>query len=290
MTADHRFDQLNKALVQNPSRRGVLRAAVALATGLLLGGATAAAAKPKPKAKPKRCAKALCARHFRSETQRRRCEEKCGRCRVRAKFCVAGPDLAHPDADRHATCCKAGQKCCQATFRCCHGADQCCPAAHVKAGKAPCCAGSCCLEDPSGCCPTAHRCCPGLGCVAGDTCPEDVPEDACPEGRPRCNGQCCPRLQSGQPLRCFGGTTCCPDDYVEPFWCPGQAPNSSVVCEPDTSRVCCDGHYYITGTTDPTTWVCCGRGPTGQVGRVNYVCPAGLERYPPLATRPYGGG
>jgi hypothetical protein len=298
MNTDHWFDRLNKAFVGELDRRHLLRVAGVLSALPLIGvPATPVSAAEKPG----RCAKAkaLCARHFKSKLQRQRCEEKCGRCRVRAKFCVAGPDLAHPDVKKHATCCHASQKCCQNTLKCCPEAAECCPASHVKARKFPCCGAGkkCCLDAADGCCLSSEYCCPGVGCVADRQACDcatggECPEAPCPDGQPRCNGVCCTLHPTGRRTRCFGGTTCCQEDYVEPFWCPGTTPNPTLICVPDASIVCCDGYSYNVGTIDPTIYVCCGRGSnaSGRIQLASIGCGPQLEQYPPLATHTYRQG
>lgn len=327
MTADHWFDRLNKALVRRGPRRHFVRAAVAAVIPSLVFGAGhgAEAAKNQkerqqsvqPTAKPRKsCSKGACRRQWpRSKQDRRSCEATCKRCkRTRTKLCFLEGNPKNPA--KVADCCPKGEPCCgdqccppwptdegPILSKCCFG-KKCCPITWECCDDGKCCrpGGGCltdigrvCLSIEDTCCPDdgdtgwcgAHeRCCPGVGCVAGDSCPEDD----CPAGRPRCNGQCCHSLPSGRPTRCFGGTQCCPDDYVEPFWCPGENPDPAVVCIPDASHVCCDGHHSIVGTTDPTTYVCCGRGSYGYVRLARIGCHPLDESYPPLATRTYREG
>jgi hypothetical protein len=258
MDHDHWLDRLNKALVSEASRRGVVRLAAALSGWRLFGGATGIGVSA---AKKKRCAEDLCARYYKSKRGRKKCEEKCGRCRVRAKFCIKGPDLAHPNADLHATCCKDGFKCCQDTLKCCKEPSECCPASHVAAGKLPCCGNGkkCCLESESGCCAT------------GDPGPSD-----CLDGRPRCNGRCCDTGWS-----CFGSggnEQCCTSDKI-PAPCTFADPN--LVCVYEENFVCCDGNGHA--RNPPEDYWCCGRGPHATSFLATDAVRNRPDCYPPIS-------
>ena len=131
MKTDHWFDRLHRVVLSHAPRREVVRVAGALLAGGLVGRRETGGAG----AAQERCSRSLCRRHFETKKDRDFCEIKCGRCRIREKFCIIGSGRA--------TCCHEDEKCCQ------NGKD-CCPEDFV-----------CCLADNVvACCPNGQECCP----------------------------------------------------------------------------------------------------------------------------------
>jgi hypothetical protein len=207
MDGEHWFDAFNTAVIHTSPRRSILRAAVALSASSILGmGAGSGAAKKKRrnakkrKKKSARCGHAECAAHF-TGNDLDYCQVKCGRCRIREKFCVIESHSHGDHRDWHATCCYADEKCCGT--ECCGPDETCCD---TKDGK-QCVRGSvtCCPSDSTlGYCLPGETCCPGIGCVTG-SCGQ-----SCPDGLQYCDGscrECCPRCPVN--FECIDGTCQC---------------------------------------------------------------------------------
>jgi hypothetical protein len=185
MADDHWFDTLHRVLIERASRRKIVRSAVAFAVGLLFGeGQDAATAKKKRRKKGKkkiaRCGHTECGAYFTGHDLDY-CQVKCGRCRIREKFCVIEGHGEEDHPGWHATCCHETQQCCG--YECCGPNDTCC---ETKDGR-ECIRGrvECCVSDSTlGYCVADETCCPGIGCVTG-TC-----ENPCPTGLRDCGGVC----------------------------------------------------------------------------------------------------
>jgi hypothetical protein len=251
MSKEHWFDHLNRVVVQKVTRREAMREASRLLAGLLIGRSAPAAAAQE------RCARALCRRHFESRNDRDFCEIKCGRCRIRSKFCIVG-GTGLDDLER-ATCCKEDQRCCQDGKQCCPEDSVCCPSTNAR----PCCpAGeSCCASDLGGCCSEHETCCPGRGCTdtasnpnhcggcnnpcaAGETCVDGSCMVVCPDGWTVCNGVCvdtlwnpnhCGGCNSFNPngLKCCYGNVC---HFINGVCC--HSPGARGTCMPEGHPPC----------------------------------------------------
>ena len=254
MPPEHWFDSLNRALVSPGSRRAAARTATALVAPRLLGGLPA----NQTDAAQERCSRSLCRRHFRTQEDREFCEIKCGRCRIREKFCIV-----HDASNKRATCCHEDQQCCQDTKLCCSLDSVCCPPSPNRVGCCP--AGyECCASDTRGCCRQNETCCPGPsgGCV--DTTSDDTHCGEC--------GNACP---SG--TACVDGTCRPPDrpDCFDEDCPPGQRCRNRPGEEPACG--CGEGFKYCDHQQGcaPDTWTCC---PPPQSPII--ACPPGSECTP----------
>jgi hypothetical protein len=179
------------------------------------------------------------------------CEIKCGRCRIRSKFCIV------KDAkNKRATCCHEDEQCCQDTMLCCPVESTCCPPNPAGVG---CCANgrTCCPSDlATGCCRQHQTCCPGAGCVdkssddahcggcgiacaADESCVDGTCRPQCPAGLTLCGSRCVDTMED--PQNCGGcgnfnpnGLKCCfgvPCHYTNGVCC--QSPGARGTCYPD---------------------------------------------------------
>jgi hypothetical protein len=177
---------------------------------------------------PPSCGEDVCGAHL-PEAEWLACVEKCGRCRIRDKFCVVKGDAMHPDP--HATCCFEDQQCCQDSRTCCDRSETCCP------------------SDPVGCCAAGEACCPGVGCcLAGASC--------CPDG--------CYDLSS-DPYNCgVCGHACIDGEVCHQGQCFCADPDACG-CQRDSQcpqgQLCLtqDDQYLCNATTDDNCH--CGCGP-----------------------------
>ncbi|MGH2618919.1 MAG: hypothetical protein ACRDJC_27135, partial [Thermomicrobiales bacterium] len=212
MNDSHWFDRLNKALVSDKSRRALLRAAAAI----LLGGPPVTAAaknrkgKGKGKGKPKpnppaRCGWDACLAEWPvDEFNRNDCELKCGRCRIREKFCIVEGNPNIPD--NLATCCFEHQKCCpdagsQSGMRCVdteNDLDNCGTCGNQCEDGQVCRGGSCGCEDSN-----CGGCGDGPPCTTGQVC---------------CDGECCGNPNTPR-LKCCDGR--CIDTWSDANHCDG---------------------------------------------------------------------
>lgn len=236
MLADHWFDAHLRRLVTRASRRDALRLAVAMTVAAVSGEADTAARgkkkrkpKPTPGKAPARCGQGECSAHFNSLEDIDACELKCGRCRIREKFCVVAADAAHPDT--HATCCFEQQDCCDGACVELDSDSENCGHCGRVCGPGDLCIGGDCV--PSTPCPSGKDYCPYRGCLdlktdlgncgaCGNFCIATV------GGRRTCvNGQCAcadPGWWIDPVCGCTPpGYTCCSSSN----WCP-----ETHVCRP----------------------------------------------------------
>jgi hypothetical protein len=232
MRDDHWLDQLNRVVALNTPRREVVRAAGALITAQLLGWQPAAEAG----AAPERCGHSLCRKNFTKKKDRDFCEIKCGRCRIRDKFCIV-----RDAKNKRATCCHEDQQCCQDTKLCCSLDAVCCPPSSNRVG---CCAAgrACCPSDfATGCCEQHQTCCLEGGCV--DTSLDRLNCGGC--------GIECPRDQI-----CVDGSCLCPPGTKK---CVFGGPPTSVpieACVPE--RWACCGYFTCNPGESGPLLECCG--------------------------------
>jgi hypothetical protein len=216
IVADHWFDVLNKAVIQDTPRRAVLFGAVAATVSLVLGSdPVAEAAKHRKKRrkrpdKPKPCGATDCQANFTDPADIAFCQTKCGRCKkAGTAFCIHLPDDEHPTM--HATCCTKGEACCGGI--CCGPSDTCC---QDEVGRF-CVKGhvECCPEDRASFCTSGEACCPGVGCIdvlhdashCGSCHDPCSPGQTCREGLcEACAWSCCHANDSGT---CVGPRECC---------------------------------------------------------------------------------
>jgi hypothetical protein len=248
-----RFDDMVRTLSERNSRRGALRLLTGGIFGALVGVPTVGAlAKPKKKKKKKsNCAKKSCPQGY--QRNKRTCKCVCTRVQ-----CTGGKEF---DVEACRCACPRGLRECRDG---CVGPDRCCP------GDPPC------PEDPKGCCHapgldvcTIDGCCreldgmkacndfcvdtdthpshcgdcnvvcePGETCVRGE-CTSEEQGEGCPNGQPRCGGECCE-----------GNEMCGVDKVCEnPFVCPrAYCSNRNLVCCPpnsftDTAYCCPTGAF-----------------------------------------------
>jgi hypothetical protein len=259
---EHWFDSLNRTLLTDEApRRGLLRSASALMAGLALGAGRAAVAKKKKKRGDKkkkdnkkgngngnggggsgsRCGQPACANQWPDDPKNRTaCEEKCGRCRIKAKFCIIPPDDNNPNL--RATCCEEHQSCCpdhgsETGYLCVNlnSDSRHCGECNRECDDGQICLGECIdnpAPPPGACtnCPAPNwRCCEGVNCVevASDKNNCGSCGNACKLGEQCVNGACTRRSCSGvRPQYCLVETISGPQDYC-------------IAAE----DACCDGYY-----------------------------------------------
>jgi hypothetical protein len=222
MADEHWFDSLHKTVIGSRSRREVAQSLALILPGLVLGVRETAAKKPK---KPARCGRRACAAEWPQDKDNRdACEKKCGRCRIRKKFCIVEGDPRNPA--RVATCCFEHQTCCPLSS----GASFC---ADTRNDRNHC--GTC-----------GHACAEGELCVHG-LCACGVPGGCdCPSGLQRCSAECvdaqtnrnhcgicgnaCADWEQCQGGECRGciGASCCQAGGDFPDYC--VAPNGIGNC------------------------------------------------------------
>jgi hypothetical protein len=220
MIDDHWFDRLNRVIVRRAPRREVARVAGALLAGMLLSGApvTTTASRQKPKPKP-RCGVAACAAQWPDDPENRNeCELKCGRCRIRKKFCIRILFPNDPEPLKVATCCHEHQTCCGNKCVDTKTDDQNCGGC----GN-PCAAGESCVD---GACRTTSEECRDADCPVGQRCVWNGADVAC---------------GCGEGFKyCVESTRCIREEYV----CCGGNPTVTGYCFP--GLICCGN---VAGTT-----------------------------------------
>jgi hypothetical protein len=129
--------------------------------------------------------------------------------------------------DNNKTCCPEDGRCCDPDKTCCRNS----PTGCIDPATTGCCNGEpynlateCCMDNivkPK----CGEICCPGHeGCCYGECC----------------DGECCTELHN--PPCCPHGTFCCGlSDCVDPVKCESCVDGHKVVCDGDTSKVCCNG-------------------------------------------------
>jgi Stigma-specific protein, Stig1 len=277
MPSEHWFDKWHLGLGGQVRRRGLFRSAGVLVAGLsALSPPAPSQAKKKRRSKhhqngngkpkkqsPPRCGESECALEWPADyINRNECELKCGRCRLREKFCIVEGDPANPD--HVATCCFNNQSCCpdasSATGHACvdttSNTDHCgrcdfaCPPGLT-------CVGGRCL------CPDDRRLCVD-GCVDTQTDPRNCREcgTVCPDQWSCCGANCVDkRVDSNDCGEC--GHQCPFGDGAPSDCCNGVCTNTATdqencgrcgrPCPPD--RACCGGNCY-----DPAQFRCCPDG------------------------------
>ena len=263
MDREHWFDALNKVLVQDAPRRGILRQAFAAAFGAVIGssltGDAARKRKKKRKRKPKKkrhkkppqpaprsCSATTCDRAFATPDDREYCEFICRQCDGddARQFCIVEGDPFDPA--KIAVCCAEGAECCGSS---CCGGDPGFP------GR-KCCGGSCVntKTDANHCGECGHRCAEGRPCVNGQ----------CQD----CSWSCCHATDSGV---CVGPRECCTEACST---CVGG--DACLRWRDGRVGGYCDERPWTCGVVSPPCMVdgvviaCCGDG---------YICtPTGCKR------------
>ena len=246
-----RFDDVVRTLSERGTRRGALRLLASSVLGAPVGTPAASALAKSKKKKKSNCTKKKCPQG--QQRNKRSCK-----CECRRLQCSGGKEF---DAESCTCGCPRGMRECRDG---CVGPDRCCP------GDPPC------PEDPKGCCHapgldvcTIDGCCrepdgmkacnnfcvstntnpnhcgacnracvPGESCIRGN-CVLETGGAECPNGEPKCGGECCDDNES-----------CGVDNICEnPFVCPrAYCSNRNLVCCPpndftDTAYCCPTGAF-----------------------------------------------
>lgn len=271
MRNHHWLDDLGAALADSVPRRTVFGVASTLATALLghaigqpisarsggKGVRKKAKKKPnsakKPSPSPARCGASACAAQWPNDTVNRdACELKCGRCRIREKFCIIEGDPN--DTAKIATCCYEDQTCCNGECVDLKTDRAHCGACGKRCGFAETCADSQCVS----------QCGPG-----GSPCPGSL-ETCCRAGKTCCNGRCIDTV--GDDNNCGEcGKRCRKPGYPRNELCIA----GECVCWADGTV----WDESCNGCNNPATWKCCDAG--GSACLVTHDCVM-------LGTRPNG--
>jgi len=168
MSDAHWFDTLHKDLMRSWSRREAVRSLVVMLPGLLLDPRDTEAenkhgGKKKSK-RPDRCGRAECAATWpRDKDNRDACELKCGRCRIRKKFCIVERDPTDPA--KVATCCHRHQTCCPTSDGISSCVDMQTDRSHCGQCGNACAVNEICLDGDClcavNCCPSGQELCAG---------------------------------------------------------------------------------------------------------------------------------
>jgi hypothetical protein len=268
MDREHWFDALNKVLVQDAPRRGILRQACAAAFGAVIGssltGDAAKKRKKKRKSKPKKkrhkkpprqapqsCTAGACDREFSTPDDRDYCEFICRQCDGDdpRQFCIVEGDPTDPA--KVAVCCAEGAECCGNS--CCGGPQQ--PGRH-------CCDGKCINTNSN----DAH--CGGCDqpCSADKHCVNGSCVDRCADSQDVCCG-----------ISCGVERMCCPDasNAIGGFKC------AHLPSDRDHCGACGNG-------CPPYPWACC-YGTCVDLSRDNDHCGfCNLACRPPQTCVPNG--
>ncbi|MGH2613833.1 MAG: hypothetical protein ACRDJC_01215, partial [Thermomicrobiales bacterium] len=200
------------------------------------------------------------------EFNRNDCELKCGRCRIREKFCIVEGDPNNPD--NIATCCFEHQTCCRdpisASGLVC--VDTKTDIDHCGHCENPCPFGMVCVGGRCSC-PDGKTDCPD-GCVDTLSDPRNCRGcgDECPEGWECCGGDCADTQFS--PANCgFCDSPCPIGDGAPSSCCNGVCTNKATdggncgqcgrQCEP--GQICCRGNCWGADVTCcPDGFIVCG--------------------------------
>ena len=292
----HRWrDILQEFALQGASRRDVAVALAGLLPLFAVSHTTHARGNPRNRRRRRRrnrartCGREACESSFTSEEDIDFCQAKCGRCRIRARFCIIESNPANPALI--ATCCLPEQTCCgdecadlrESVSHCgqcnraCRFGESCLDGQCVSScgpGSSPC------PDSLAGCCRAGRRCCAGVGCVdtarnsahcgtCGNACAaQQVCQDgscACGAGRQFCDGACVnvttdTRHCGGCGNPCFtdqhcvnGECACRQAGWVESQLCGGCIPPDYTCCSAN-GQSCPNTHTCR--QLSPTEWGC----------------------------------